>query len=215
MKIAAKAWILALAGLGCALPALAQGPQEWVLSLTWTPEYCKANPGSKEPQCQEERYFDLGGLLPRFVAGTEPECSKDGLDPELLSRAMLTLPNKEQLRRIWRKQGACSGLAAGEYLVQLDRAARRVSVPAIYREVRGKTATATTVTELKEAFIRDNEGLTPDAMVLRCRSRNLHELQFCIDADFAFQRCDVDLADACRDPVQLRPVRAHLIRRGE
>lgn len=200
-----KTWLTAIAILACSLQAVAQGPQEWLLGLSWSPEYCKANLGLKERQCQEEAYFELGGLRPRFVAGTEPSCEEGRLDSALMARAESTLANKTQLRKIWRNQGACSGLPPEEYLVQLDRARRRVAVPAEYQQVREKFST--TVVELKTAFMRENEGLTQDAIALRCRGRHLSELLFCVDADFRFQACDVDISDACRDPVQVRPVK--------
>lgn len=208
-----RIWLTAITLLACCLPAAAQGPQEWLLALSWSPEYCNANPGLKERQCQEEAYFELGGLRPRFVAGTEPSCAEGRLDPALMERAESTLANKTQLRKIWRSQGACSGLPPEEYLVQLDRARRRVSVPAEYRQVRERLTT--TVIALKTAFARENEGLTQDAMTLRCRGRHLSELLFCVDADFRFQACDVDIRDVCRDPLQVRPVKRGVVDASE
>lgn len=189
----------------------ARAPDAWVITLLWSPEYCRINIGSDEPQCQQERYFELGGLEPRFVGADVPDCESGRLPPEVLERAMITLPNKALLRRTWRRQGACSGLGLDEYLVQLDRARRRVIVPDEYGAVQKKPL-VTSKAALLEAFRQSNPGLEPDHIAPRCKGKWLYELRVCVDGDFRFQRCTVDVADQCPDQVKLRALKAGLTR---
>jgi len=186
-------------------PGPARGPDAWVLTLAWSPEYCQLNLGSKEPQCTEERYFELGGLQPRYRQSPDPGCADENLPREALDEALWVLPNKALLRKIWRSQGACSGLGSQEYLLQLDRARRRVAIPEDYAQAAEKRST--TVTALKEAFMRSNPGLDPDEIVPRCRGSWLREVRLCVDGNFEFQACDVDVADLCRDEIRVRPLK--------
>jgi ribonuclease T2 len=33
----------------------------YVLSLSWSPEFCRSHPGNKEPQCKQNREFIVHG----------------------------------------------------------------------------------------------------------------------------------------------------------
>jgi len=180
-------------------------PDGWVISLAWSPQYCRDNPAmaAKEPQCLEEHAFELRSLEPRFAEGQESGCSSEGLTPELSERAMWVLPNKAELRKGWRRNGACSGLAMDEYVMQLSRAKNRVLVPEDYRALDGKLPISRAA--LIESFVSNNEGLDPRNVIPVCGGRWLREVKFCVSADFHFRSCGIELADECPDQVQLRP----------
>ncbi|AXQ30699.1 hypothetical protein D0B54_19320 [Solimonas sp. K1W22B-7] len=190
------------------LPGRAQAPDGWTISLLWSPEYCNANLGLKEPQCLQERYFELGGLQPRFSAGAGPDCESGALSPESLDRIFGTVANKTLARKIWRTQGACSGLGQPEYMIAVDRAGRRLTVPEEYAAVRKKPLSVTREAFLG-AFRRENPELQPEQMLLVCKGKWLREVLVCVDADFRFQRCALDLEGQCPDSFQLRHVRAN------
>lgn len=204
-------WIGGLCGLVCSVAAAqATPPASWIIVLAWSPEYCKANIGSKEPQCLEEHYFELASLAPHFDPGTpQPECRDTSLPEEALARGLQALPNKAQLKKAWRKDGACSGLVAAEYVLQLERAARRVTIPEAYRQIEEATL-KTTVNALKDAFARENPGLVPEALVPRCRGGWLSEIKLCVDGGFDFARCPVDVGEACAENLRMRPLRPAL-----
>lgn len=205
-----RGWLLALTFLACP-PAWAGAPEGWVISLLWSPEYCKIHLGSKEPQCQEERYFEIGGLQPQFRSGEEPECESGSLPADVVDRAMTTLSNKELLRRIWRTQGACSGLGRDEYLIALDRARRRLVVPDEYSQVR-KTPLARSRGALMESFRKSNPGLEPGQALPDCKGKWLYEVKVCVDADFRFRACTIEPARQCPEDLQLRQLRRGVAR---
>jgi len=212
--MAASSGWMALAGLLLyAAAGQARPPEGWVISLQWSPEYCKANPGSEELQCLEEHYFELGTLQPRFAESEPPECQPGTLPKDTAEAALATLPNKLLIRKNWRSYGACSGLSAEEYFVQFDRARRRVSVPEEYRRV-VRTPLKTTTTALRDAFAQANADLQPGHLAPRCKGKWLQEVQLCLDADFRFQACAPREQDQCPEDISLRPIKSSRVGRG-
>ena len=175
-------------GLMCVCTQSLAAPQGWTLHLVWSPDYCEDDLTSKEPQCTEERYFTIDGLQPRFD-GDKPDCVDERLSDEEAERWMTTIPNRAQIKKTWKRQGACSGLDSAGYYTQLERGSRRVLVPAEFSDV--TEARHTTVQAAKAAFIRDNPGLGVDAIALDCHGRSLAGVSVCFDADFQYQACSI------------------------
>lgn len=184
-----------------ARPALA-GPDFWTLSLVWSPEYCNSNLSSKEPQCVEERFFTVNGLEPKYLS-REPECAKGVLEEEDVVRWFAVIPNRARISRVWRSQGACSGLSQSEYFVQMERASRRLLVPAKFTDVVDQIDISRE--DFKQAFIGENPSLTREALALRCHGRWLHEVQACFTPDFRVRNCG--LPENCPEQIRLRPLR--------
>jgi ribonuclease T2 len=184
------------------LPPAAAG---WTLSFSWSPEFCKRNLGSKELQCLQEHYFVLSGLAPRFE-GHEPACQEEGLPRELLPRALDVMHNEVRLKKTWRTQGACTGLGAGEYVLQLERAQRRLSMPELFRQT-PREGLQLSQDEFRQALARDNPGLQADAVALQCRGGWLESIDVCVDHGFGFQACPAGQRNDCPDPLKLRPIR--------
>lgn len=199
---------LLAATLALPLAAQAQTPAGWTLTLNWSPQLCSADLSSKEPQCTEERYFELGGLSPQFSQAT-PECSGESLPEETRERMLRLVPDRTVLRKLWRRQGACSGMTMEEYFVQLDRAHRRLQIPAPYRQVRDTLEASSAA--IRAEFIKANPGLAEDAISLRCSGRWLREVSVCLDADFGFRSCGSEIEDRCKEPVKLREVNPNVV----
>lgn len=196
--------------------AQADTPAGWVISMVWSPQYCRDNPalGAREPQCLETHDFELGSLQPLNAADNNTECSTEALSPELAERGMWVLPNKAALRKTWRQHGACSGLAMDEYLMQIERAHQRVAVPLVYRDIAARLPISRAA--LVASFLRENEGLQPGQVIPVCAGHWLREVRVCVTADFQFERCGVNLPDQCPDQIELRPhpvLRAHPARK--
>ena len=177
----------------------------WTFSFSWSPEFCKRNLGIKELQCLQENYFVLSGLEPRFD-GEGPACDREALPRELFPRALDVMHNEVRLKKVWRQQGACTGLSAGEYVLQLERAGRRVSMPDRFRST-PREGLQLSQAEFKDALLRENTGLRADAIALQCRGAWLEEVRFCVDADFGFQACPTALTEGCAEPLRLRAIR--------
>lgn len=191
-----------LAGLTYWVPLSAvAAPEGWTLSLGWSPQYCKDHPGSKEPECVSEIYFQVHGLRPVF-RGTPPQCGSGDLPDDVAASALLEIPNRARVRQIWNKEGACSGLDAKEYIIQLGRAARRFVVPPEFASV--NTEPKMTQTLMRQAFIRHNRELLPGSMVMQCSRRYLSELNICLNA--AFQPVQCTIGGNCREEFRVRPI---------
>lgn len=182
----------------------------WTLRLAWSPDYCEANLTSKEPQCTEERYFTVDGLLPHFADGAKPDCSKDSLSDEEAERWLVTIPNRAQIKKTWKRQGACSGLNSADYYTQLERASRRLVVPGEFSAVTETLRISRAA--LKSAFIDRNPGLKEENLVLDCHGRTLAGVNICFDAEFQYQACGI--AESCGSgELILKPLRASRIGR--
>ena len=203
MRIAGTLLALALCLGPSAASAADQSPfTYWIATLSWSPEYCRQNLTSKEPQCLEENTFVPADLRPH-VSGPEWECDTDETVPkELLDRMVVMMKNVATVKRVWRKSGACSRMPMKDYFLQLERAGRKVNVPSAYRDVQEDLKT--TPAEIREAFVRVNDGLVPEAMIMDCRSKYVQTVSFCLDGEFNFRACGIDLSEDCKSEVRLR-----------
>lgn len=198
-------WMLPLLCLQWAAAAGAQGTaHDWVLTLGWSPEYCNDHLGSKEMQCTEEHYFELDSLRPDPAQTDCP--SDDKVTAERLDHLLYVIPNRARLKAVWRQHGSCSGLGIDEYFVQLDRAKRRVQIPPAYRDV--PDVLKITSAELKNALVASNPGLRETGISLECRGSWLREVRVCLDQDFGFRDCGLDVVEDCKPDIRLRALRA-------
>lgn len=203
---------LRVCGLACALfasPAVVAGPDGWQITLDWTPQYCRDNPGSKEVQCGEELYFVLGGLKPVF-RDREPECIEGRLPPQLLDDARVDVPNRAKLRRMWARDGACSGLSADEYVLQMGRASRRFAAPPELRRLPPQQRM--TAEDIRSAFVRVNPELRAEHLVPQCRRRYFSATTFCVDAEFKPLPCGPEVESNCADDFPIRSFTARQLR---
>lgn len=189
-----------LAALG-ASPAHAGGPERWQLTLDWTPQYCRDHLSSKEVQCTEELYFVLGGLKPVFT-GEAPDCASGRLPAELMDDARLDVPNRAKLARMWSRDGACSGLSASDYVLQVGRASRRFAAPPDMRRVPANLRMSPQ--EVRAAFVGVNADLAPAHLVPLCRARSFSAVMICVDANFQPVACPVEVENACGEDFPVR-----------
>jgi ribonuclease T2 len=179
----------------------AQMDSGWTLTLEWSPEHCHRHRASKERQCLDPHHFILSRLQWQST-GAASDCASAPMPPALLDQVQIEIPDRELVRRMWSVDGACSGLTASEYAVQLGRAARRVTVPSELRSLSGRLETD--AQQLFATLSPSNPGLLPEAMAPRCRGRYLAELRFCLDASYAFTACPADVVTACPDAFVVR-----------
>ena len=182
------------------VPVLAQAaPTGWVMSLEWSPQVCHEKPGMKQPQCRQPHAFVLGSLEP---AEKVDACAGGALTPELLDQGMNEVPNRDSLRRMWRRGGSCSGLDAKEWTIQVGRAARRWVIPSEYGAVHEDLVT--TQDAIAANFARVNPELAADHLVPDCRRGFLREIRICMDAAFEPRDCRSAIPTDCKEQVKLR-----------
>lgn len=198
---------LGLAGLAPVTTADQAGRFDYyLLSLSWSPQYCAGAAGDGDPQCRRPYGFVVHGLWPQHERGWPEQCGKAEWLPESLIERMLPLmPSRKLILHEWRKHGVCSGLDAQGYFTAVERAYRSLHIPERYRAPRDylRLSPAT----LEADFGAANPALRPEMMALDCRGNYLSELRICLDRQLRPRRCGADLRDRCGSLAVLRPSR--------
>lgn len=178
----------------------------YVLSLSWSPEYC-ATSGRSQYQCARPYAFVAHGLWPQHENGSPSDCkSKEVLSDTTINRVLPLMPSRGLIIHEWRKHGACSGLKADAYFSQLERSYRAIKIPTRYQHV--SKVLSLSVTELRHDLLSANPSLSNDALVVQCTGRHLKEVRICLDRELIPRPCGIDLSDRCGERVLLRPIRA-------
>lgn len=200
--------------------AQARGPQPtrnqpgvfdyYVLSLSWSPEYCAASSGTRDPQqCGVgRRYgFVVHGLWPQYEKGFPASCpGNTQVEEQTIQRLLPIMPSVRLIRHEWRKHGTCSGLTTEQYFTKLEDAYALVTIPQQYRHP--NTAMTVTLNRLKQDFISANPLFTARTFAPTCQGRFLSEVRVCLSKDLQPRTCSRDVRDACRSQkITLRPVR--------
>ncbi|WP_019170530.1 ribonuclease T2 family protein [Pseudaminobacter salicylatoxidans] len=184
----------------------------YVLSLSWSPSYCEADPDqANSQQCRSGRpyAFVVHGLWPQYERGYPQDCPTNRPRvPEREARELLDImPAVGLIGHEWRKHGTCSGLGQEDYFEVLRAAREQVTIPPEYTRL-SKYLTPDPH-EVERAFLRDNPGIPADGIAVTCDRRYLREVRICMTRDLSYRRCDeVDRRAACRLPkVVMPPVR--------
>jgi len=220
-------WLLCLIGFWLLPAPVAQGggtPGDfdlYVLSFSWSPEYCAAarsnqTPSNQTPsnqtQCAADRHLGLvvHGLWPQYEAARNgedwPAACRTSRLVRLPRGVTDVFPTEGLFRHEWREHGTCSGLSPADYLALTGRLRDRVQIPDQLRAVnrdRNMSATA-----LRQSIVGANPGLPADGVVLDCKANRLSEIRVCFGRtpDGRFQSCPAGMAaDQARDcPEQVR-----------
>lgn len=184
----------------------------YVLALSWSPSYCEAaqERGARTgEQCGERPYsFVVHGLWPQYEKGYPEYCQVPAprLDRAIVSSMLDLMPSPRLIFREWDRHGTCAGFAARSYFDQVRKARAVVKIPADYLELR--TPREVAPSEIEEAFIKANPGLSSSAISVVCTSRRLSEVRLCMSKDMQFRACEEIDRRACRrDDVVMPPVR--------
>ncbi|MGH8431652.1 MAG: ribonuclease T2 family protein [Solimonas sp.] len=206
----ALARLLLVLGLAASATCRAEAPATkapfdyWLLSLSWSPEYCVSGRGNGDQQCERAYQFVVHGLWPQYEIGYPRDCQRVERVPRGLVERMLPLmPSVRLIEHEWRKHGACSGMDVQEYFLQTERARRKVVIPEAYESP--EQPIRTNVAEIERRFIAANPGLSAEGIALTCSRRWLSEVRICLDQQFAFRECGRDVGDRCRGEISIRP----------
>lgn len=196
--------------LGCGDAARAVEPQPfdyWILSLSWSPQYCADKARPDDPQCGARRYgFVVHGLWPQNERGYPQHCPRPAKLPrKLLERMLPLMPSAGLIQHEWNKHGACTGWPANEYFGAIEQARRKVKIPQPYEQP--AIYLNTSPAELENQFLLFNPGFAADAIALQCKGRYLREVRLCMDKNFLPRDCGSDVRDRCGPQVVLRPAK--------
>lgn len=179
----------------------------YLLSLSWSPEYCAGTRRDDEPQCDRPYAFVAHGLWPQHERGWPSNCaSKERVPDATIERMLPLMPSRGLIIHEWRKHGSCSGLKADSYFAQIEKAYRSVTIPSRYQRL--SEPLSLSAGELRRELLAANPGIPPQALVLQCSGRYLQEARICLDRSLSPRACGAELRDRCGDRVLLRPVRS-------
>jgi ribonuclease T2 len=172
----------------------------YVLSLSWSPTWCKAEPGRVgDRQCKEQRRFIVHGLWPQNERGWPQYCRSN--EPDRVPSSMMrvigdVMPSIGLAGHEWRKHGACSGLSQERYFRLLKEAYGRIKLPATVFD--GKIERRLGVDDIETLMTKANPGLPRDGVAVSCDAGKFEEIRICMTKSLGFRACDEVDRQSCR-----------------
>ncbi len=207
-------WVLALI-LSCSL-ASADGNKSgefdyYVLSLSWSPNWCAIEGDSKgSPQCDDrhDHGWILHGLWPQHHRGWPSYCRSSQRSPSRgMTADMADIMGTSGLAwHQWKKHGTCSGLTATQYYDLSREAYARVTRPRVFRKLDQTVRLPARVVE--EAFLKANPTIEADGLTVTCRNNFIQEVRVCMSKDLDPVPCGQDVVRDCTlEKAQFDPIR--------
>lgn len=173
----------------------------YVLSLSWSPQYCAAEGGDDAQQCSLGRKlgFVLHGLWPQYENGYPESCTSERFPASLKQDFPALYPSDALYAHEWEKHGTCSGLTPAEYLTASRLLRDSVVIPSAY--LSPAEPVRVTVEQLRQDFTDANPALSEDGLAVLCSDagRYLRELRVCFTMDGLPRSCGNDiLKDAAK-----------------
>jgi ribonuclease T2 len=160
-------------------------------------------------QCGDRPYaFVVHGLWPQYENGFPEFCQMPAprLNRNIVSSMLDLMPSPQLIFREWDRHGTCSGLSARAYFDNIRRARATVKIPEQYLALQDPLTVSPT--EVEDAFVQANPGMTRTSISVACDSKRLNEVRICMSKDFKFQDCpDVTQRSCRRDKLVMPPVR--------
>jgi ribonuclease T2 len=178
----------------------------YVLSLSWSPDYCATSGGGDPQQCSvgKKLGFVLHGLWPQYNKGYPSDCSTQKLPPDVKAEFPGLYPSQKLYDHEWEKHGTCSGLTPEQYLALSKRIKDSVAIPGPYRAP-DKPVRVTTA-QLKGEFAAANPGMDESSLAVYCSGsgRFLQEMYVCFSPAGQPTPCSAEIhsqaARSCRNP---------------
>jgi ribonuclease T2 len=218
LRMAVLVVCLGSAGIAAAQDGRQNAPGEfdfYVLALSWSPSFCEgaAERGStgrsQQAQCGGRPYsFVVHGLWPQYERGFPNYCERPSprLDRNIMTSMLDLMPAPGLIFSEWDKHGTCSGLGARAYFETIRKARSVVKIPDEYLQLSEPKTVAPT--EVEDAFVKANPGLTTAAIAVTCDKTRLSEVRICLSKELQFRPCEEIDRRACRrDQVVMPPIR--------
>jgi ribonuclease T2 len=196
-------WLLAW--IAFALPLSAQADTAgdfdyYVLSLSWSPNWCAIEGDAKRSdQCdaRHDHGWILHGLWPQHERGYPEHCQTTERAPSRRMTAdMVDIMGTAGLAWYqWKKHGTCAGLSAQEYYGQSRAAYAAIIRPDVLRRLTREIKVAPAVIE--QAFLEANPGMSPDQITITCKQGHIQEARICLTKDLELRACGADVRRDC------------------
>lgn len=177
----------------------------YLLTLSWSPEFCHSPSHAGKPECQSGHYgFVIHGLWPQFDQGGYPEQCSTAPGLSNPSEVADIMPDAGLVAHEWSTHGTCSGLDAEAYFKLLRQAFQSVKIPDALQSPH-KTQMLPPQ-EIKTDFVQANPGWTADDMTVSCGNNYLTAVSLCMTKDLKPTACRA-LRDCRANVVKIPPVR--------
>lgn len=173
----------------------------YVLSLSWSPEFCYSH--RESPECQKHLGFVVHGLWPQFVDGYPEHCSNapGPSDPESMTDIM---PDTGLVEHEWQRHGTCSGLDADSYFKLVRQAFQSVRIPPSLTAP--QRAFSMTPEQVKDEFAKANPRLQSQNLAVSCGNNYLTGVSVCLTK--SLEPADCSSVRSCRaNSIRIPPVR--------
>jgi ribonuclease T2 len=173
----------------------------YLLSLSWSPAFCLADPGAAECNGPRRFGFIVHGLWPQYEKGWPENCNVHAQVPEsVVSSISDIMPARGLVYHEWSAHGTCSGLDAKDFFALVRRAYGGITVPASLSGVTHQIEQSPSA--IAAEFLQANPKLTTQSIVVTCNRQEvprLREVRVCLDRDLNPRACSADAArGACR-----------------
>lgn len=169
----------------------------FVMSLSWSPDYCATSGDNDPQQCSlgKKLGFVLHGLWPQYERGYPQYCSVVKLTQEVKGKFPNLYPSDKLYTHEWDKHGTCSGLTPEGYLAISKKLKDSVVVPAPYKAP--EQPVRVTTEKFKQQFVEANPAMTADALAVYCSGsgRFLQELYVCFTKEGKPRECSKEVQD--------------------
>jgi ribonuclease T2 len=157
----------------------------YLLTLSWSPEYCATHPTA--PECAAHPAFVLHGLWPENANGTYPENCSNAKGPANPGQYKDIYPDQSLLAHEWKTHGTCSGLAPDAYFQAERKVFTAVKVPAQLASL--KSTISLTPAAILADFTSTNPVDASGDVVLACGNNRLTAIEVCLTKGLTATSC--------------------------
>lgn len=190
--------------LGSAFSSLADERGDfdfYVLSLSWSPTYCKQEgERANKHQCEVRKPFRfiVHGLWPQYERGYPENCpgAPRRIDRQIAVSMEDIMPSHNLVFHQWRKHGSCSGLSPRAYFALTRQAFKKIQIPRAFQTLDKRAIGQPALIE--KAFLLANKKLTADGLAVSCDRGELEDVRICLTKDLKFRSCRQVDRSGCR-----------------
>jgi ribonuclease T2 len=173
----------------------------YVLSLSWSPEFCHSHPSNLE--CSGHSSFVVHGLWPQYADGYPENCSTQSGPSDPASFADI-MPDTSLIAHEWATHGTCSGLDPNAYFQLVRQAFQSVKIPE--RLSAPQRMFSLTPQELKEEFVAANRSFSDEDLAIGCGNNYLTSVSVCFTKQLKPRACQ-GIRDCRANSIRVAPVR--------
>ncbi len=150
----------------------------YLLTLSWSPEYCHSH--STPTECAAGRHFGfiVHGLWPEFQNGGYPENCSNAPGPTNPGSFLNIMPDLSLIQHEWTTHGTCTGLSADSYFGLIRTAFMATKIPTEFSAPHVQQTFS--AMQIRSDFERVNPGLRDANLSVQCSGSYLTAVEICL-----------------------------------